>query len=90
MSLAHRLILLFNSLTIVTSILTGCYATIDPKTAGATAAAATGQDYLVAVKDRVPLYVLGPQELALPNAPHQSVSKTCPSPDEIFYHHSMS
>jgi hypothetical protein len=68
MSLAHRLILLFNSFAIVTSILTGCHATIDPKTAGATAAAAaTGQDYLVAIKDEVPLYALGPQQLAAPD-----------------------
>src|SRR5260221_14626329 len=68
MSLAHRLILLFTSFAIVTSILTGCQATIDPKTAGATAAAAaTGQDYLVAIKDKVPLYALGPQQLAAPD-----------------------
>jgi hypothetical protein len=68
MSLAHRLILLFNAFAIVTSILTGCQAMIDPKTAGATAAAAaTGQDHLVAIKDKVPLYVLGPQQLAAPD-----------------------
>ncbi len=64
MSLAHWLILLFNPFMIATSILTGCQATIDPKKAGATAAAAaTGQDYLVANKDKVPLYIFGPQQL---------------------------
>jgi hypothetical protein len=68
MSLTHRLILLFSSFAIAISILAACQAKIDPKTAGATAAAAaTGQDYLVAVKDKVPLYVLGPQQLAAPD-----------------------
>jgi hypothetical protein len=68
MSLAPRLILFFISFAIVTSILTGCHKAIDPKTAGATAAAAaTGQDYLVTVKDKVPLYLLGPQQLAAPD-----------------------
>jgi hypothetical protein len=68
MSLVHRLTLLFNFFAIVTSILTGCRGAIDPKTAGATAAAAaTGQDYLVPIKDKVPLYVFGPQQLAAPD-----------------------
>jgi hypothetical protein len=68
MSLARWLILLSNPFMIATSILTGCHAPIDPKKAGATAAAAaTGQDYLVANKDRVPLYIFGPQQLGVPN-----------------------
>jgi hypothetical protein len=69
MSLAHWLMLFCNSFMIATPILTGCHhAPIDPKEAGATAAAAaTGQDYLVAVKDKVPLYIFGPQQLGAPN-----------------------
>jgi len=51
-----------------TSILTGCYHHVDPKAAGtAAAAAATGQDYMVAVKDNVPLYASGPQQFGLPD-----------------------
>jgi len=52
----------------VTSVLTGCYNQIDPKAAGAAAAAAvTGQDYRVAVKDNVPVYASGPQQFSPPD-----------------------
>ncbi len=68
MSLGRWLILFLSLITIVTSILTGCQTHIDPKTAGATAvAAATGQDYLMTLKDNVPLYVFGPQQLGVPD-----------------------
>jgi hypothetical protein len=54
--------------SVVISILTSCQFHVDPKTAGATAAAAaTGQDYQVAASDKVPLYILGPQQLSVPD-----------------------
>jgi hypothetical protein len=51
-----------------TSILSGCQLHVDPKTAGASAAAAaTGEDYQVAVKDNVPLYAAGPGQFTPPD-----------------------
>jgi hypothetical protein len=62
------LVLLFAPLMVATSILSGCQLHVDPKTAGATAAAAaTGENYQVAVKDKVPLYAAGPGQFTPPD-----------------------
>jgi hypothetical protein len=68
MSFARWLLPFPTFFMIAMSILTGCHAPIDPKKAGAAAAAAaTGQDYMVAVVDKVPLYAFGPQQLGVPD-----------------------
>jgi len=68
MSFARWLLPFPTFFMIAMSILTGCHAPIDPKKAGAAAAAAaTGQDYMVAISDKVPLYAFGPQQLGVPD-----------------------
>jgi hypothetical protein len=68
MSLARWQILFSTLFSVVISILTSCNFHVDPKTAGAAAAAAaTGQDYRVAASDKVPLYIFGPQQLSVPD-----------------------
>ena len=62
------LVLFFSPLMVATWILSGCNLHVDPKTAGAAAAAAaTGEDYQVAVKDNVPLYAAGPGQFTPPD-----------------------
>ena len=48
--------------------MTGCNQQGNPKAAGAAAAAAaTGQDYMVAAKEGVPVYYMGPQQYCPPD-----------------------